>query len=197
MMLMQLISPLEPANAVEDEMLVARAQQNLGAFSELYQRHVQRVYRYVLVRVGGNVQDAQDLTSQTFLAAMEGLKSYRSTQPFVAWLLGIARHKVADQFRRQKPQVELETAVFLPDDTHNSDPDDQIDQQLDIARVTRKLQTLAPDRAEVITLRLFAGLEVPDIARMLGKNEAAVRMLLFRGLRDLQAQLNVPQESNA
>ncbi len=196
MMLMQLISPLEPANAVEDEMLVARAQQNLGAFSELYQRHVQRVYRYVLVRVGGNVQDAQDLTSQTFLAAMEGLKSYRSTQPFVAWLLGIARHKVADQFRRQKPQVELETAVFLPH-TPSDDPDEQLDQQLDIARVTRKLQTIAPDRAEVITLRLMAGLEVADIARMLGKNDAAVRMLLFRGLRDLQTQLNVTQESKA
>ena len=196
MMLMQLISPLEPVNVVEDDMLVARAQQNLGAFSELYQRHVQRVYRYVLVRVGGNVQDAQDLTSQTFLAAMEGLKSYRSTQPFVAWLLGIARHKVADQFRRQKPQVELETAVSLTD-TNTDDPDEQLDQQLDIARVTRKLQTIAPDRAEVITLRLMAGLEVPDIARLLGKNEAAVRMLLFRGLRDLQTQLNVTQESKA
>ena len=196
MMLMQLISPLEPVNVVEDDMLVARAQQNLGAFSELYQRHVQRVYRYVLVRVGGNVQDAQDLTSQTFLAAMEGLKSYRSTQPFVAWLLGIARHKVADQFRRQKPQVELETAVSLTD-PHTDDPDEQLDQQLDIARVTRKLQTIAPDRAEVITLRLMAGLEVPDIARLLDKNEAAVRMLLFRGLRDLQTQLNVTQESKA
>ena len=196
MMLMQLISPLEPVNVVEDDMLVARAQQNLGAFSELYQRHVQRVYRYVLVRVGGNVQDAQDLTSQTFLAAMEGLKSYRSTQPFVAWLLGIARHKVADQFRRQKPQVDLETAVSLTD-TNTDDPDEQLDQQLDIARVTRKLQTIAPDRAEVITLRLMAGLEVPDIARLLGKNEAAVRMLLFRGLRDLQTQLNVTQESKA
>lgn len=195
MMLMQLISPLEPANTVEDDMLVARAQQNLGAFSELYQRHVQRVYRYVLVRVGGNVQDAQDLTSQTFLAAMEGLKSYRSSQPFVAWLLGIARHKVADQFRHQKPQVELETAVSLTD-PNTDDPDEQIDQQLDIARVTRKLQAIAPDRAEVITLRLFAGLEVSDIARMLGKNDAAVRMLLFRGLRDLQTQLNVTQESN-
>lgn len=196
MMLMQLINPLEPVNVVEDDMLVARAQQNLGAFSELYQRHVQRVYRYVLVRVGGNVQDAQDLTSQTFLAAMEGLKSYRSTQPFVAWLLGIARHKVADQFRRQKPQVDLETAVSLTD-TNTDDPDEQLDQQLDIARVTRKLQTIAPDRAEVITLRLMAGLEVSDIARLLDKNEAAVRMLLFRGLRDLQTQLNVTQESKA
>lgn len=196
MMLMQLISPLEPVNVVEDDMLVARAQQNLGAFSELYQRHVQRVYRYVLVRVGGNVQDAQDLTSQTFLAAMEGLKSYRSTQPFVAWLLGIARHKVADQFRRQKPQMDLETAVSLTD-TNTDDPDEQLDQQLDIARVTRKLQTIAPDRAEVITLRLMAGLEVSDIARLLDKNEAAVRMLLFRGLRDLQTQLNVTQESKA
>ncbi|HUM72298.1 MAG TPA: sigma factor-like helix-turn-helix DNA-binding protein [Chloroflexota bacterium] len=55
--------------------------------------------------------------------------------------------------------------------------------------VARKLQTIAPDRAEAISLRLIAGLEVAEVARLMDKNEPAVRMLLHRGLRDLQAQL--------
>ncbi|MCB8991483.1 MAG: hypothetical protein H6665_12720, partial [Ardenticatenaceae bacterium] len=76
-------------------------------------------------------------------------------------------------------------------------PDVVIDRQLEIERVARKLQTIAPDRAEALSLRLFAGLEVSEIARLMEKNEAAVRMLVFRGLRDLQAQLNGLREERA
>jgi RNA polymerase sigma-70 factor, ECF subfamily len=177
--------------ALDEVKLVQAAQKDLSAFSPLYQRYVQQVYRYLLVRVS-NVHDAQDLTSQTFLAAMQGLKQYRGQQPFIAWLLGIARHKAVDQFRSRQPDVTLDTAEILPDDA--DDVDEQISRQLDVEQVARKLQSIAPDRAEAISLRLFAGLEVPEIAQVMNKNEAAVRMLVFRGLRDLQGQLNVLQE---
>jgi RNA polymerase sigma-70 factor, ECF subfamily len=188
----QKTAPSEIALPLLDDVQLARAAQNdLSAFSPLYQRYVQQVYRYLLVRVG-NVHDAQDLTSQTFLAAMQGLKQYRGQQPFVAWLLGIARHKVVDQFRRRQPDVELDTAEILPDNA--DDVDEQISRQIDVEQVVRKLQTIAPDRAEAISLRLFAGLEVAEIAEIMNKNETAVRMLVFRGLRDLQGQLNVSQE---
>ncbi|MCA9958260.1 MAG: RNA polymerase sigma factor [Chloroflexota bacterium] len=172
----------------EEQALVQQAQTDLSVFSQLYQRHVKRVYRYLLVRVG-NEQDAQDLTSQTFLAAMEGLHTYRGQQQFVAWLLGIARHKVGDQYRRRRPDLLPETAESLPD--HNDGPDELIDRRLEIERVAQKLSAIAPERAEALSLRLFAGLEVAEIAQVMEKNEAAVRMLVFRGLRDLQAQLQV------
>jgi RNA polymerase sigma-70 factor, ECF subfamily len=176
--------------ALEEAALIQDAQRDLAAFSTLYQRYAQQLYRYLLVRVG-NVDDAQDLTSQTFLAAMQGLQSYRGQQPFIAWLLGIARHKVADQFRR-RPEVELDEAetIAAADET----VDEQVSRQLEIEQVTRKLQRIAPDRAEALSLRLFGGLEVSEIARVMNKNEAAVRMLIFRGLRDLQGQLNVSAE---
>jgi RNA polymerase sigma-70 factor, ECF subfamily len=176
--------------ALEEAALVQDAQRDLAAFSTLYQRYAQQLYRYLLVRVG-NVDDAQDLTSQTFLAAMQGLQSYRGQQPFIAWLLGIARHKVADQFRR-RPEVELDEAetIAAADET----VDEQVSRQLEIEQVTRKLQRIAPERAEALSLRLFGGLEVSEIARVMNKNEAAVRMLIFRGLRDLQGQLNVSAE---
>jgi RNA polymerase sigma-70 factor, ECF subfamily len=176
--------------ALEEAALVQDAQRDLAAFSTLYQRYAQQLYRYLLVRVG-NIDDAQDLTSQTFLAAMQGLQSYRGQQPFIAWLLGIARHKVADQFRR-RPEVELDEAetIAAADET----VDEQVSRQLEIEQVTRKLQRIAPERAEALSLRLFGGLEVSEIARVMNKNEAAVRMLIFRGLRDLQGQLNVSAE---
>lgn len=182
-----------PATAVLDDMALVRlAQQDLSRFSDLYQRHGQRVYRYLLSRVG-NVQDAQDLTSQTFIAAMENIDRFRGASTFSTWLLGIARHKAADQFRRRKPEVELETAADVPNPDENAD--EIVSLHLQAEQVARKLQTLAPDRAEALRLRLFGGMEVADIARLMDKNEAAVRMLVFRGLRDLQAQLGGAEET--
>jgi RNA polymerase sigma-70 factor (ECF subfamily) len=118
---------------------------------------------------------------------MESLPKFRGQSQFVAWLLGIARHKTVDQFRRRKPEVEIETAEDISDSKDS--PDDLIGRQLQIEQVMRKLNTLAPDRAEALTLRLFAELEVREIAQIMERDEAAVRMLVWRGLKDLQAQL--------
>ena len=48
------------------------------AFAELYRRHVRSIYRYHLAHTG-DIKDAEDLTSQTFMAALEGIRSYRGT----------------------------------------------------------------------------------------------------------------------
>jgi RNA polymerase sigma-70 factor (ECF subfamily) len=177
-----------PAAAVteDDAVLVREAKRDLSAFASLYQRYADRVYRYLLVRVN-NVHDAQDLTSQTFIAAMENLAKYRGTSPFIAWLLGIARHKAADQLRRNRPELVLEAANEVPD---FHDTIEIVSQHLQIEQVASKMQLLSPDRAEALSLRLFGGLEVAEISRMMGKNEAAVRMLVYRGLQDLQDRLN-------
>lgn len=180
-----------PAVAEDDAELIRQAQQDLRKFTDLYERYVQRVYRYLLVRTG-SVADAEDLTSQTFMAAMEHLHQYKGQRPFPAWLLGIAKNKRADFYRRQKPVADLETAVALA--TDEDSPDDLVTRQIQMETVARKLQAIAPDRAEALSLRLFAGLEVPEIARMLDKQEPAVRMLIHRGMRDLQAQLNPERE---
>lgn len=191
----QTISTIEPVPVqVDDQVLVRRAQKDLRLFSDLYQRYAQQVYRYLLVRVG-NVDEAQDLTSQTFLVAMESLHKYRGEGNFAAWLLGIARHKTVDQYRRRKPETVLDTAVSYAD-TYDP-PDEQVGRKLELELVAQKLQTLAPDRAEALTLRLFSGLEVAEIAQIMDRNEAAVRMLVFRGLRDLQAQLHGIREERS
>jgi RNA polymerase sigma-70 factor (ECF subfamily) len=180
-------APAAPPVMEDDDLtLVRHAQRDLRAFSVLYERYATQVYRYLLFRVG-NADDAQDLTSQTFLAAMESLPKYRGQSQFIAWLLGIARHKTADQFRRRKPEVEIEDAEMVAD--NNDRPDELIGRQLEVEKVMRKLQVLAPDRAEALSLRLFAELEVREIAQIMNRDEAAVRMLVWRGLKDLQSQL--------
>jgi RNA polymerase sigma-70 factor, ECF subfamily len=190
----QTAEPPETAVPLIDEMLlIQQAKQDLNRFGELYQRHVSQVYRYLLFRVG-NVDDAQDLTSQTFMAAMQGLRRYRAEQPFIAWLLGIARNKTADFYRQRRPDRELELNEALPD--YGDGVEELIGRQLAVEQVVQKLRILSPDRAEALSLRLLAGLEVAEIAHLMEKNEAAVRMLVFRGLRDLQDQLGNWEETN-
>lgn len=184
-----------PLVAEDENALIRQAQKDLREFTHLYDHYVQRVYRYLLVRTGSQT-DAEDLTSQTFMAAMENLHQYKGQRPFAAWLLGIAKNKRADFYRKQKAVMDLETAVNLPD-SDDPGPDDLVSRQLQIEWVARKLQAIAPDRAEALSLRLFAGLEIPEIARFMDKQEAAVRMLIHRGLQDLKAQLNPTWEEQA
>ena len=73
------IKTKEPLNA--DAHLAHLARTDAEAFAELYRRHVTSVYRYHMAHTG-NVNDAEDLTSQTFMAALEGIRSYRGTGSF-------------------------------------------------------------------------------------------------------------------
>jgi RNA polymerase sigma-70 factor (ECF subfamily) len=174
-----------------DENLVQQARCNPEAYAELYRRYAVRVYRYQLSRTGDE-QDAQDLTAQTFLTALESLSSYQGQGTFAGWLFGIASHKVADHFRRRKAHLPLESADHLPAPgpwpemvtTHHSEMD----------RVTRAIQAIIPERAEALILRIFGGLSAAEAGRVMGKSEGAVKMLAHRGLRDLQEQLRANQE---
>lgn len=172
---------------LDDQIFIRMAREDMAAFSTLYKRYVNLVYRYLLVRVG-NVQDAEDLTSQTFAAAMNGLHTYRGQHRFSAWLLGIARNKAADLFRMRRPVLKLNEAMETADSSE--DLDDAIDRHLAAEKVVRKLQTLSPKRAEVLSLRLFANLKVAEIAQIMEERKSNVRMLAFRGLRDLKAQFH-------
>jgi len=165
-----------------------RAQPN-DAFAELYRRHVDRVYRYLLARTG-NIHDAQDITSQTFLAALEGIQRYRGEATFPAWLLGIARRKLADHYRNH-----YEHGVTLSlDDAENvpqllPHPDDVVSDHLQLERVLSALRALPPERAEALTLHIYGELSVAEVSLIMDKSDAAVRMLIHRALSDLRNRL--------
>ena len=169
-----------------DEALAGQAALDPQIFGELYQRHAQRVYRYHLARTG-SVVDAQDLTAQTFLDALEGIRRYRGAGSFGAWLFGIARNKVALHYRSRRAEAPLEAAETAADPAPL--PEATAGRRLEMAAVSRALRSLVPERAEAIELCLFADLTAGEAARVMGKTEAAVKMLVMRGLRDLRTRL--------
>lgn len=176
--------------ADEEFRLARQALSDVSAFSELYRRNVTRVYRYHIAYCG-NVKDAEDLTSQTFMAALEGIRSFRGTGSFAAWILGIASKKRLMYFRRNgsTPEVSLEAAVHYP--SPGLTTDEAATQRLQLESVSHALRQISPERAEAITLSYFAGLTNAEISRLLNKSEAAVKMLMSRGLQDLRERTSL------
>jgi RNA polymerase sigma-70 factor, ECF subfamily len=161
------------------------------AFAELYRRNVTRVYRYHVAHTG-SVKDAEDLTSQTFMAALEGIRSYRGTGPFAAWILGIASKKRLMFFRGRKPEVQLDAALHIPSPGLSTDK--AAYQRLKLESISRAIKQISPERAEAIILSYFGGLHNKEIGHLLNKSEAAVKMLISRGLQDLREHTSLALE---
>ena len=175
----------------DDAHLAHQARADADAFAELYRRHVTGVYRYHMAHTG-NVKDAEDLTSQTFMAALEGIRSYRGTGSFGAWIMGIASRKRALFFRGSKPEVSLDSALHVP--TPSLPTDKAAARRLQMDQVHRALRQISPERAEALILCFFGGLNAAEAGRVLGKSEAAVKMLISRGLNDLRTRTSLALE---
>jgi RNA polymerase sigma-70 factor (ECF subfamily) len=171
--------------------LAQRATTDIEAFAELYRRHLTRVYRYHVAHVG-NAKDAEDLTSQTFMAALEGIHSFRGTGSFAAWVLGIASRKRLMFYRGNIPSLPLDEAVRYPSQEPSTDK--AAAQRLQFESISRALRQLSPDRAEALILTYFGGLSHAEVGRVLSKSEAAVKMLISRGLQDLRERTSLAME---
>jgi RNA polymerase sigma-70 factor (ECF subfamily) len=174
--------------SMDDVSLARLARSEPEAFAELYRRHVASVYRYHLAHTG-HEKDAEDLTSQTFMAALEGIKSYRGTAPYITWILGIAFRLRARHFRGNKPEVPLDAALHIP--TSSLPTDKSAFQRLERTQIINALKQLSGDRAEALILCFFSGLSFRETGQVLGKSEAAVKMLISRGLQDLRTRSSI------
>jgi len=125
---------------------------------------------------------------QVFLRALDALPQYHPDKsPFVAWLLGIARHASIDAHRRRRATV---TWDFVPEvlRTSGSAVEAEILRREERSRLGRLFTALPADKRELLVLRFAAGLTVREIAEVLGKSEAATKKQLFRTLQILKEQ---------
>ncbi len=158
------------------------------AFRSLWQDLQPRLLRYFSVIAPAA---AEDLASETWLRVVRAIRRFCGGEPaFRAWVFTIARH-VALDWRRQATR---KPTNLLPvgDPTVPAAPDDPAATALEGMSTRAALSlvaTLPPDQAEAITLRVVAGLEVSQVAELMGKRLGTVRVLTHRGLRRLAEQL--------
>jgi RNA polymerase sigma factor (sigma-70 family) len=176
--------PRAQAGAGEDAALVQAARCDPAAFAALYRHYVTPIYRYLFSRLG-NSADAQDLTAQVFAEALERLPGYRERGSFAAWLFTIAHHRVADHYRRQRSHLPLNDALDGPDE--DSDPLAGLVRKQAIQRLAELVAHLNEDQQELLRLRFAAGLTYGQMAAVVGRSEAAVKMAVHRLLQRLAA----------
>jgi RNA polymerase sigma-70 factor, ECF subfamily len=176
------------------EMLVRAAREGSEeAFVSLYRTYADRVYRFCMARVG-RAADAEDLLQVTFLRVVEALPRYEQRGlPFGAWLFRIARNATIDHQRQQR-QRSREESLSLEEDSPRvaREAASRVETASLVAErdaLLGAMANLTPDQREVIQLRFFADLTAHDAGLLLGRNEAAVRVLQARALAALRRQL--------
>lgn len=168
-----------------DAALVAEVQQGNGAsLSLLYQRHVGLVFGYIRRRVDCR-EVAEDLTSETFLACVERIRSFRGDASFKNWLLTIARRRVAEHWRKayQLPEVSLDLVLaFLGTPPQQEEGHTMPDPpRYDVHEILAKL----PERSRrVLECRLLEGKSVRETAQELLLSEANVKVMQHRALKE-------------
>jgi RNA polymerase sigma-70 factor, ECF subfamily len=166
--------------------LVERAQAGEAeAFGRLYDQYSDTVYRYIYYRVGGRAT-AEDLTSETFLRALRRIGTFTwQGRDFGAWLVTIARNLVADHFKSSRFRLEVTTGEMLDANEVERSPEDSVLESLSNAALLEAVRRLNPQQQECVTLRFLQGLSVAETARVMGKNEGAIKTLQYRAVRTL------------
>ncbi|MEA4811435.1 MAG: sigma-70 family RNA polymerase sigma factor [Anaerolineaceae bacterium] len=153
------------------------------AFHDLYENWLQPVYRYFYGQVG-NQEDAEDLTSQVFLAACQSFGRYREQGKAAAWLFKIARNKLRDHWRKKIPSI----VAF--DEIHEISEGDEMGKALEAHDVLAVyLRDLTAENRELLGLRYSAKLNYQTIGNILGKSEEAIRKAHSRLLARLAERM--------
>jgi len=142
---------------------------------KLYDDALPHVYGYLLARCG-DAGLAEDLTAESFLAAVQAVRKPGAPDPSVPWLIGVARHKLADHWRR----VDREERGLRLLDGEPARVDDPWETVVDQIRAREVLERLGAHHRAALTLRYLDGLPVPQVARHLDRTVDATEALLVR-----------------
>lgn len=163
-------------------------------FTEIYNTHVDRIYRFVFIRVN-SIEIAQDLTSEVFTRTFEYLEKNRAMniENIQAFLFRIASNLVTDYYRQKSHKnipLEYETKAVVeqkaPEDLR---PDVAILRAEQADQVQVALQNINSAYADTLMLHYIEDLSIKEIAEITGRPEGTIRVMLHRGLKELRAKL--------
>lgn len=174
----------EPAEAVEDEALLARiAGGDREALQAFYRRHRLMVYRFVL-RIVRDEAAAEDLANDVFIDVFRQAGRFEGRSKATTWLLGMARFKALSERRKFRDTVDADDALEGVED--ESDTPEIAVQKQDKAQALRKcIDKLSPEHREVIDLTFYHGRSIKEIAEIAGIPENTVKTRAFHARKQL------------
>ncbi len=176
------------ANILESttELDLVRAAQggNSSAFGSLYDAYIRKIYDFIYYKTLHR-DTAEDIASEVFMKAWKNIARFENGS-FAAWLYAIARNAVTDYYRRHKNLIDIEDCWDL---TKDSDPIQELDDNLQIGAIREAMRELKSRDREIIMMRLWLDLPFKEIAERLGLQEGAVKMAFSRAITCLKSKV--------
>jgi RNA polymerase sigma factor (sigma-70 family) len=177
-----------PEERTDTQLLIA-SRTEPEAFTELYRRHAEDLLRYFARRTL-DPETAAELTAETFAEAFASRATYRDQGVNgVAWLYGIARHRLGRFFRSGRVDAAARRKLGMPERDLPPEDYERIEDLIDFAPIrealAEALETLSPDQREAMRLRVIDGLGYAEVAERLNCTEQNARQRVSRGLKKL------------
>ena len=166
-----------------------------SAYGELYERYRDAIYRFCLARTGTS-HDAEDLTADVFVKALQSIDRYQDRGlPFAAFLYRIARNAAIDRSRTHKQPLSVDGLLVEPSSKQNVELEASfaVERSILLAALTK----LKAEHRDVITMRFIEGYAAIEVAQFLGKTEGAIRTLQHRALERLRKEFDGAEKAAA
>ena len=181
------------AELQDEARLIEAAKRDRNAFLSLYDRYFDQIYSYCYYHTGRREQ-AEDLASETFQRALEGLAGFEwRGVPYSAWLYKVASNLMAKE-RRRPAWIELPEPLAASAD---DDPERLWLKREQGEELHAAVRRLPVDQRQAVLLKFEARLKNKEIGLILGRSEGAVKLLLFRAIHNLRRKLNAPPENRS
>lgn len=182
-----------PDITTDDERLALAQKGDKQAIADIYKSYFEPIYQFVRLRVG-DVQIAEDLTSDVFVKFIRALKNDKGPHSSLrGWIFRVARNIIYDHYGEQ-PSLPSETLDQWLASDENTDPEVQAMRAIETERAIQVIGMLAPTQQEVLMLRFDQQLSLQETADVMDKNVNAIKALQFRAVNTLRQIL---QDSEA
>jgi RNA polymerase sigma-70 factor, ECF subfamily len=170
----------------DERLLIEAAQRDPARFAELYENNFERVYAYVVRRVGDRTE-TEDLTSEVFHHALANLRRFEWRGiPFAAWLFRIAANLISDRWQRQGREQVVDDPEQIEAAQAKGAEFEEVERK---ATLFRLVDTLPVEQRRVVVLRFVEQKSIKEVAREIRKTEGAVKQLQFRAVSSLRARM--------
>jgi len=179
--------------ALPDTELVILAKDSQDAFGVLYERYIEKIYKYIYYRTG-NHQDAEDLTAAVFHRAMGHIETYTERGvPFQAWLYRIGHNLVANWHRDRGRRKIIPLDEFVGVGLHSDTPDAVAEDKEEREQLLNAIARLPEERQQLLTLKFVSGLSNAEVGEILDRTEGAIKSLYHRTLIALRDDIQMQQ----
>ena len=173
----------------DEKKIIMQAKNNPQAFDYLYEKYFSMIFSYVLLRIN-NREAAEDIVSVVFYKALKNLGMFRWRQiPFSAWLYRIAYHEICNYAKKEKKHYSISQQIMKEQE---GEPAYTLTEEPTYDFIHHYIKQLSEREQEIVILRFFEKKSYPEIAKIIGKNEGNVRVILHRTLKRLESM--IPKE---